>query len=75
VVNSSEVGVAKPDRKIFEISLLRAGAEPAEALFIDDMAENVKAAENLGITGHVFSSHVELLAFFRQLGVISSKNV
>jgi putative hydrolase of the HAD superfamily len=74
VVNSSEVGIAKPDRKIFEISLLRAGAEPAEALFIDDIVENVKEAEKLGITGHIFLSHAELLAFLSRLGVISSEN-
>jgi putative hydrolase of the HAD superfamily len=75
VVNSSEVGIAKPDRKIFEISLLRAGIEPAEALFIDDIAENVMAAEDFGITGHVFSDHAELLAFLRQLGVIPPDNL
>jgi putative hydrolase of the HAD superfamily len=74
VVNSSEVGVVKPDRKIFKISLLRAGIEPAEALFIDDIAENVKAAEDFGITGHFFSSHAELLAFLRQLDVIPPDN-
>ena len=70
VVNSSAVGVAKPDRRIFEIALRQAGAEPAEALFVDDTPENVRAAEVLGMTGHVFSTPDNLRAFFRQLGVI-----
>jgi len=49
VVVSYEVGLAKPDPRIFELCLSRLGAHPREALFVDDRAENVAAAERLGI--------------------------
>jgi putative hydrolase of the HAD superfamily len=49
VVVSYEVGLAKPDPRIFELCLSRLGAHAGEALFVDDRAENVAAAERLGI--------------------------
>jgi epoxide hydrolase-like predicted phosphatase len=51
IVDSSEVGVRKPDPRIFELALARlGGVEPAHALFLDDAPSNVAAAEKLGIT-------------------------
>jgi 2-haloacid dehalogenase len=41
-------GVAKPDRRIFEILLERYGLEPATTVFIDDSQRNVEAARALG---------------------------
>jgi 2-haloacid dehalogenase len=41
-------GVAKPDRRIFEILLDRYGLEPGTTVFIDDSAPNVEAARALG---------------------------
>jgi epoxide hydrolase-like predicted phosphatase len=50
IVDSSEVGMRKPDPRIFELTLERLGGlEPAQALFLDDAASNVAAAERLGI--------------------------
>jgi epoxide hydrolase-like predicted phosphatase len=50
IVDSSEVGVRKPDPRIFELALARLGGVPPErALFLDDAASNVAAAEKLGI--------------------------
>jgi putative hydrolase of the HAD superfamily len=49
VVVSSEVGVTKPDPRIFELSLARLGVEAGRALFVDDRAENVEAAARLGL--------------------------
>lgn len=51
VVNSSLVGVAKPDRRIYEIAAERAGVAPDRCLFVDDRQENVDAAVALGMTG------------------------
>lgn len=36
IVISSEVGVEKPDRAIFQLALERAGAEPGECLYVGD---------------------------------------
>jgi epoxide hydrolase-like predicted phosphatase len=50
IVDSSEVGVRKPDPRIFELALARLGGiDPAHALFLDDAPSNVAAAEKLGI--------------------------
>ncbi|MFE3250126.1 HAD-IA family hydrolase [Streptomyces sp. NPDC059209] len=51
VVNSSLVGVVKPDRRIYEIAAELAGVAPDRCLFVDDRQENVDAAVALGMTG------------------------
>ena len=49
IIDSSHEGVRKPEARIFEIALERASVDAAEALFLDDFAGNVEAAEQLGI--------------------------
>lgn len=51
VVSSARVGVAKPDRKIYEIAAARAGVAAGRCLFVDDRPENIEAAVALGMTG------------------------
>jgi len=52
IVDSSEVGVRKPDPRIYELALARLGGVPPEqALFLDDFPSNVAAAEKLGMRG------------------------
>lgn len=49
VVDSSEVGIRKPDPRIFQLALERLGITADEAIFLDDYAGNLQAAEALGI--------------------------
>jgi putative hydrolase of the HAD superfamily len=49
VVSSARVGVAKPDPRIYEIAVSRAGVTAARCLFVDDTLENVEAAAGLGM--------------------------
>jgi putative hydrolase of the HAD superfamily len=50
VVDSSSVGVRKPDPRIFEIALQHLGdIAPAQTLFLDDYQANVDAARDLGL--------------------------
>ena len=52
IVDSSEVGIRKPDARIFEFALQALGeVDPARAIFVDDFAANVLAAEALGMRG------------------------
>ncbi|MFD5949834.1 HAD family hydrolase [Streptomyces collinus] len=51
VVSSARVGVAKPDREIYEIAAGRAQIAVERCLFVDDRLENVEAAAALGMTG------------------------
>ena len=51
-VDSSAVGLRKPDPAIFRLALERlGGVAPERAVFLDDLAGNVQAAANLGIHG------------------------
>jgi len=55
IVNSHFIGVAKPERRAYEITLERLGDEPGQILFIDDQLRNIEAAGQLGIHGFVFN--------------------
>jgi putative hydrolase of the HAD superfamily len=53
---SHEIGVYKPDTKIFEAALARASCEPRECLFIDDIEHYTRAAGNMGMLTHTFTT-------------------
>jgi len=48
-VLSHEVGVQKPDRRIYDWALQRYRLNPRQAVFIDDLAENVAGARAVGL--------------------------
>ena len=48
IVDSSEVGVIKPEQQIFEIAQAKAGVNSEEILLIDDSRQNVMAAGQMG---------------------------
>jgi len=50
IVVSSEVGVRKPDPRIFQVALERAGATASEAVYVGDQVEDdVRGAQRVGI--------------------------
>ena len=49
-VVSCEIGLGKPDRRIYEYLLTHCGLSAEETIFIDDRKDNVDVAEELGIT-------------------------
>jgi len=51
MVISGEVGVMKPEARIYQIALEQAGVSPSEAVFIDDVYENIEGCEKVGIQG------------------------
>lgn len=51
VVISAEVGVTKPDERIYRVALERAGFGAAESIFVDDMKVNIEACERVGMKG------------------------
>jgi epoxide hydrolase-like predicted phosphatase len=56
VFASHEIGIGKPDPKIFHYFLNATGLTPNECLFVDDVEENVSTAIKLGMQGYVFKS-------------------
>ncbi len=48
-VESSVVGLSKPDPRIYEYACEQIGIEPSEAVFLDDIGRNLKTARALGM--------------------------
>ncbi|HEY0593048.1 MAG TPA: HAD family phosphatase [Thermoanaerobaculia bacterium] len=69
-IYSHRMRCAKPDPEIFQQTLEKLGAEPGEALFVDDLAENVAAARNMGIHAFQFKDSVELLRDLEKAGFL-----
>lgn len=60
IVISGNVGVKKPDTRIYEILLEEVGLPAEECLFIDNNADNVAAAQSLGINAILFTDSARL---------------
>jgi len=70
MVISGEVGVAKPDPRIFDLLLAKIGRPAVECLLIDDSLTNVEAARRLGFQTIHYQSPIQLQADLEhQLGV------
>ncbi len=65
---SSEIRMAKPEAEIFGHCLECLRVAPQEALFVDDRAVNVQAAQKLGIRGIVSNSPAELRRQLEAIG-------
>jgi putative hydrolase of the HAD superfamily len=64
---SAEVGVAKPDPKIFQIALEQAVVSPNEAVFVDDFYVNIEGCEKVGMQGIHFKDAQSTLAQLKLL--------
>jgi putative hydrolase of the HAD superfamily len=51
VVISAEVGMRKPEERIFRHTAALLGLEPQECVFIDDVEANITAAQAIGLAG------------------------
>jgi 2-haloacid dehalogenase len=67
-------GVAKPDRRIFEMLLSRFGLEPAATVFIDDTAANIAVARDLGLVAIHYSADGRLRHDLRRLGLLNGRD-
>ncbi|MFW6138716.1 MAG: HAD family hydrolase [Spirochaetota bacterium] len=75
VVYSFQEGCRKPHRRIYEIALQKAGARPGRTMFIDDRAENVKSAEQLGIRPVLFTGRKALVRVLTKYGIFSEESI
>lgn len=70
LVLSWQVGMAKPQRQVFELAVKVAGAPAGRCFFIDDKAENVEAARQLGLGAHRFTSLPDLTQSLVREGIL-----
>ena len=68
-VLSYEVGEMKPHPRIYEEALKSAGAEARECVFIDDIQENIEAAQKFGIQGILMTPQTNLEASLQEKGL------
>jgi len=74
-VYSFNVGLRKPHKEIYLTAAELAGTKPANSIFIDDMAENIDAATEVGFTGIQYFSSEQLIEDLTQLGIIQKEKV
>jgi epoxide hydrolase-like predicted phosphatase len=72
VIDSSEVGLRKPDPAVYRLLLDRLEREPADVVFIDDFERNVAAARDLGICGVQFTGLDACRRALGDLGVLEA---
>jgi 2-haloacid dehalogenase len=70
IVVSGEVGLAKPDSRIFALAIERCGLNPARTVFIDDTLRNVEAGRNAGMHALHFRDPLQLRADLARLGML-----
>jgi putative hydrolase of the HAD superfamily len=70
VVISAEEGIRKPALKMYELGAERAGVQPADCVYVDDLPFNLTPAEQLGMaTVHHTSAETTIPELERLLGV------
>ena len=47
----------KPEPEVFDRAIAHLGHSPSDTFFVDDLPDNVRGAESLGVTSHWFSPH------------------
>lgn len=67
MVFSYQIGVAKPDPRIFEMACTRLGVTPDEAVMIDDIERFVDAARDLGMQGVIYRDFASFQSELNQL--------
>jgi epoxide hydrolase-like predicted phosphatase len=68
-VASCDVGLRKPDPRIYELALGRFGVEPSRAVYVDDRPELVEAGRAIGLAAIRFESSEQLERDLRALGL------
>lgn len=61
LIISAEVGVMKPDARIYHLALEALGVQPGEAVFVDDFMHNVQGAQAVGMHGVHFRAPAQAI--------------
>ena len=66
---SGDLRVAKPDPEVFRVVAALHAVAPADALFVDDLPENVEGAREAGMRAHVFAGYDGVVDFLVAEGI------
>src|SRR3974377_926994 len=69
IIISADVGVKKPDPRIYHILLERLRVSPEECVFVDNNPANVDAARAVGIRAVLFLNAAQLRKDLRELDI------
>jgi putative hydrolase of the HAD superfamily len=61
ILISAELGIAKPDPRIYHLLSHTLQCNFKEILFIDDFTENIHAASELGIQTILYTPNIDLI--------------
>lgn len=67
IILSGDLGIVKPDSRIYLHTLQKLNIEAAETIFVDDREVNVNAAKECGINGMLFTNTARFIAEFEHL--------
>lgn len=67
MIISAEVGVMKPEARIYRLALEELQARPDESVFLDDMPANIEGARAVGMAGIPFTQPEKALEELKQL--------
>lgn len=73
-INSYNIGIKKPDRRIFDEAVKKTGSKYEECLFIDDSLQNVDAARSLGMHAIKFERYEQALEVLKQYNITGLDN-
>jgi len=60
IIISAEVGLAKPDQRIYQLAIDRLGVAAEEAIFIDDVSGNIEGARAAGLSAIKFQNPLQV---------------
>jgi putative hydrolase of the HAD superfamily len=67
MIISAEVGLVKPDPRIYRLALDKLSMQPEESVFLDDVLVNVEAARSAGMSAIQFTQPEKTLEELKQL--------
>lgn len=67
---SNEVGYRKPEKEIYELVLNKENLVPEQTFFVDDKAENVETAKQLGIQAYQLTDRNKLTQLLAEQNII-----
>jgi epoxide hydrolase-like predicted phosphatase len=67
MIISAEVGLMKPDQRIYRLALEKLQMQPEESVFLDDIPVNVEAARSIGMSAIHFTQPEKALVELKKL--------